>query len=286
MRRLRSALTTFSGVIQLSKGTNIKDVAKLGRILGELRDLDVQIAVLRHDYYPRLEKSEQKQLDKILKILIKDRKKAFTKTKSLLKGTRYHNFKQGYSQWLQQPQYTSQAQISLELVLPDLLNQQLAQLLLYPAWLVSQQEACGPQVVLLHELRKIIKATRYQGEFFTPFYGEDFRIWLKQVKMLQDLLGQVQDTEVLQGLLDKYLPKKVKLTQLNGMIKLTHQQALSGWEEVRQQYLEVSYRQKLRQMILASGLDQEKNLQTQEQETTKEILDDESMVTPQTDFLN
>ena len=254
MRRLRSALITFAAVVKLPKGADAKTLAQLRRTLGQLRDLDVQIAILRHDYLPRLEKKEQKQLAKVITILSQEREKVFAATESLLNSAKYQRFRKAYKNWLKTPKYTPQAQIPLLTVLPDLLSQQLANLLLHPGWQVSATDALGKKVRILHDLRKTIKKTRYQVEFFADYYSQEFRDWLQELKMMQDLLGQVQDMEVLQELLAENLPKKVKLPQFNEMIDSTLKQALSRWEEVRHPYLEADFRDQLRRLILTVQL--------------------------------
>ena len=250
MRRLRSALITFAAVVKLPKGADAKTLAQLRRILGKLRDLDVQIAILRHDYLPRLEKREQKQLAKVITLLNQEREKAFAATELLLNSAKYKRFRKAYKNWLKTPKYTPQAEIPLLIVLPDLLSQQLATLLIHPGWQVSATDALGKKVKLLHDLRKTIKKTRYQAEFFADYYTQEFRDWLQELKMMQDLLGQVQDMEVLQGLLAQNLPKKIKLPQFNEMIDSSLKQGLSRWEEIRHQYLEADFRDYLRRLIL------------------------------------
>ena len=250
MRRLRSALITFAAVVKLPKGADAKTLAQLRRILGKLRDLDVQIAILRHDYLPRLEKREQKQLAKVITLLNQEREKAFAATELLLNSAKYKRFRKAYKNWLKTPKYTPQAEIPLLIVLPDLLSQQLATLLIHPGWQVSATDALGKKVKLLHDLRKTIKKTRYQAEFFADYYSQEFRDWLQELKMMQDLLGQVQDMEVLKGLLAQNLPKKIKLPQFNEMIDSSLKQGLSRWEEIRHQYLEADFRDYLRRLIL------------------------------------
>ena len=168
----------------------------------------------------------------------------------MLNSAKYQRFRKAYKNWLKTPKYTPQAEIPLLTVLPDLLSQQLATLLIHPGWQVSATDALGKRVKLLHDLRKTIKKTRYQAEFFADYYSQEFRDWLQELKMMQDLLGQVQDMEVLQGLLAQNLPKKTKFPQFNEMIDSSLKQALSRWEEVRHQYIEADFRDYLRRLIL------------------------------------
>ncbi|MDJ0571712.1 MAG: CHAD domain-containing protein [Pleurocapsa sp. MO_192.B19] len=50
MRRLRSAIASFAVALDLPKTVNEKNIAKIGRSLGTLRDLDVLLAALKDNY--------------------------------------------------------------------------------------------------------------------------------------------------------------------------------------------------------------------------------------------
>ena len=54
MRRLRSAITGFAIALDLPAQVSEKNIGKIGRYLGKLRDLDVLLANLKDYYYPYL----------------------------------------------------------------------------------------------------------------------------------------------------------------------------------------------------------------------------------------
>jgi CHAD domain-containing protein len=248
-RRWRTALQVFDSVVQLPKQADEKHIGKFAKILGTLRDLDVQIAELQTTYLPKLSGKEQKLLDEVIEALGKKRKDALAEVKDEIARSRYHTLKETYETWFTHPQYTPLARLPLLPLLPDLLSPLLAELLLHPAWLVSAEDAMT-ESTCLHELRKTCKHVRYQTEFFAPFYGDSFQEWIKEIKLLQEQLGKLQDSQILTELLAEHLPKKATLPTLEAMIHQTRIEALANWDEIRQKYLDPAFRDRLHRMIL------------------------------------
>ena len=89
MRRLRSAMTGFGLGLDLPELAGEKNVGKVARILGQLRDLDVLLDTLENQYQPDLPLPEQKQLNKVLQKLQKRREKALKLVKETLNGQFY-----------------------------------------------------------------------------------------------------------------------------------------------------------------------------------------------------
>ncbi|MBD2152943.1 CHAD domain-containing protein [Leptolyngbya sp. FACHB-16] len=249
-RRLRTALQVFESAVSLPKTASEKRLRDLARVLGEVRDLDVQLASLQEDYRPHLGKREQKYLDQVIDALYRRRKKSFNSMKEVLTQPSYKVLKTTYTKWLEHPQYTAIAQIPLQVVLPDLLSPLLSHLLLHPAWLISTEQALHENSVMLHDLRKACKHARYQAEFFTSQYGEDFRDWIEDVKQLQAQLGTFQDIQVLLDLLTHELGKKIHFPDLQALVTQRQMEALSNWEGIRLKYLKPNFRNHLYQMIL------------------------------------
>ena len=218
--------------------------------MGEVRDLDVQLASLEQEYRPNLNKKEQKQLDKVSETLKKQRVKAFARMKAVLSQPLYQELKTTYADWLERPRYTPIAKLPLLVLLPDLLGPLLSHLLLHPGWLISSKETSGKNGVMLHELRKACKHARYQAEFFTPFYGEAFQSWIAEIKALQAQLGDFQDTQVFLELAANTLGHEVRLPNLKATVEQKQHGALANWEEVRQKYLDEGFRYHLHRMLL------------------------------------
>lgn len=249
-RRLRTALQIFDGVIVIPKAASYQRVSKLGKTLGLLRDLDVQIATLERDYYLQVSRNEQKQLDKALKRLKKQRQTALATTKDVLHDSQYRNLKDAYKQWLDQPTYQLMAQMPLRAALPELISPLVSQLLLHNGWFVPAEQCSDEQGNILHALRKRCKHVRYQMEFFLPFYRQDLKDWVTEIKDLQDKLGIVQDCQVLSELIHQQLLPEVDTPGLDTLIQYRQQLALSDWNLTRQRYLSLAFRQRLYHLIL------------------------------------
>lgn len=250
MRKLRTALQVFGMAVQMPKKASPKRVSLVAKTLGELRDLDVQIDALEGTYLPLVDGVEEDLLHEALQVLYKQRRHAFSVVERTISRSRYQDLKTSYQHWLENPEYTSLATLSIVPLLPDLLSPLLADLLLHPGWLIPASGSSNAGGEILHDLRKACKHVRYQAEFFVPFYSQPFQDWIQEIKSLQDNLGKLQDSYVLQDLLKEYLPKRAEMPALQATIHQTRSEALADWDTVRQQYLDPAFRSYLHQMLL------------------------------------
>ncbi|MGK7948800.1 MAG: CHAD domain-containing protein [Xenococcaceae cyanobacterium] len=269
MRRLRSAIAGFGIALDLPKTVNEKNIAKIGRSLGNLRDLDVLLAALTNDYRPLLPATEQKRLDKAIEYLNKQRKHELKKVRKTLKSKLYFNLKQELQAWLDHPVYQAIGEFSIYPVLPDLLLPQLSQLLLHPGWLVGVEIKDGkiqlPEISdekaieelleqkesILHALRKTAKKTRYNLELFSPFYDDTYEYYVKQIEQVQEVLGKIQDCYVLRQVLEKALKSPIanKMPELSNLLTKTRSQKWQDWEILLEEFLDDKTRKELRQTI-------------------------------------
>jgi CHAD domain-containing protein len=249
-RRLRTGLKVFDAVVQLPKPAREKQVQALAKVLGQLRDLDVQSADLRDRYRPQVPASEQALIDQCLKQLSKQRVDVFEQVESKLTGSQYQRLKAAYKDWLDQSVQPSLAQISVVTALPDLLNPLISDLLLHPGWWVAASERDTAAGALLHDLRKTCKQARYQTEFFADFYRKAFTDWMDELKQIQEKLGTLQDTHVLLDLLADYGASAKELPELYAAVAQQQAEVMADWDQLRSRYLEQSFRRSLYQMIL------------------------------------
>lgn len=249
-RRLSTALKVFDGIVRLPKAAREKHIRRLTNVLGQLRDLDVQIGNLQADYCPRLTASDQKHLNQAIATLEQQRHQAKTAVMTFLAKPEYQQLKDAYDQWLEEPIYTSLAALPLVLLLPALLAPLLSALLLHPAWLLATDNRSRADHRVLHDLRKTCKYVRYQAEFFTQFYEPAFQHWVNELKELQDQLGTVQDACVLKQLLADQLPSHTTVPALHQAIQDHQAIAMMNWDRVRLQYLDAEFRDRLHRMIL------------------------------------
>jgi len=249
-RRLRTALQVFGLAIELPKAASAKRISSLAKILGKLRDLDVQIAELQTSYRPDLKKSEKPLLDEAINALRKERHKVFAGVEDALTRANHKGLKDAYETWLDQPRYTTLAQLPLVPLLPDLLSPLLSALLLHPGWLIEAPSLSEESDEQLHDLRKACKHARYQAEFFKSFYGKDFQNWISDIKTIQEMLGKVHDSQVLLELLADHLPDKKGLPGLQESVYRSQAEAMGEWKSIRQRYLDAPYRIHLHQTLL------------------------------------
>lgn len=270
MRRLRSAIAGFASALKLPKDASEKNVGKVARILGQLRDLDVLEETFQDRYQPDLPKKEQKKLDKALDDLDRQRKTAFKEVKNILNDKNFLELKEAFNNWLKNPIYQDIASISIQDILPDLLLPQASKLLLHPGWLVGIQfEEGEPQFanqldkkkvvkllnserLILHELRKEAKRSRYNMELFTQFYGDSYQDYLEDIKQLQTILGEIQDCFVLSEFLTDIFEEDFSGEMPNLARKLTETryQKWQEWEVLQHKFLNPKTRRDFHTTIL------------------------------------
>lgn len=272
LRRLRTAMQVFAPTIQLPKAGKEAQVAGVARSLGTLRDLDVITETLREQYAPDLPDAERQTLETVFSYLAKRRKKAYKKVKKELKGDRYNALKASLHDWSLSPNCNATARLDIDAVLPDLTLPLMSHLWLHPGWLVGTKTAKGalkpdthmsPATVdgivaeqgeTLHSLRKQVKRVRYQLKFVSQFYGDRLDAELSRFAELQDLLGQLQDSFVMESYLQKALPKWANsLPTLKALLADSRHRAWKQWQTLQQYYLDPQNREAIRQTLLTPG---------------------------------
>jgi CHAD domain-containing protein len=270
MRRLRSAVVGFSLALDLPKNAGEKQVGKVARVLGTLRDIDVLEDALKTRYAPELPNKEQRQLELALTALAKKRKEAFKAVKEVLESKHYTTLRQSFKSWLDQPTYQTIGAVAIDNILPDLLLPQISQLLLHPGWIVGVKFTGGEmqfvdglsekevEVLLeergyiLHDLRKEAKRSRYNLELFTQFYGDDYQNYVTAVKDIQTVLGDIQDCFILAEFLAGIFVENIsgKMPVLSAKLRETRYQKWQEWESLQRKFLDSQTRKDLHLTIL------------------------------------
>lgn len=266
MRRLRSVVTGFAPALKLPKSAAEKKIGKIARILGSLRDLDVLGAALENDYKPSLPAKEQKYLETALVDINKQRCHALTEVKETLEGKQYKLLKESLNYWLQQPKYHEIAKMPIEEVLPDLLLPEVSRLLLHPGWLVGSkakiirlkavEKIIANQGQILHSLRKESKRARYQMEVFSEFYSGNYTIYLEDIKVIQEILGKIQDSNVLTEFIKEASASNINssLPTLTSQLAKANYAAWQQWQTLQTKYLNVDIRKGFHIAILEPKL--------------------------------
>jgi CHAD domain-containing protein len=265
-RRLRSAIAGFAPALKLPKSATEKKISKIARILGSLRDLDVLSAALENDYKPSLPAKEQKYLETALVNIHKQRRYALAEVKETIEGKQYKLLKESLNEWFQQPEYQEIAQMPIEEVLPDLLLPEVSKLLLHPGWLVGSdakivelelvEKILAKQGESLHSLRKETKRIRYQMEVFSDFYGENYAGYLQDIKAIQEILGKIQDSNVLTEFLKEALADNIEhsVPTLTFELAKVNHDAWQQWQNLQTKYLSVDVRKGFHMAILEPKL--------------------------------
>lgn len=270
MRRLRSALVGFSLALDLPKNAGQRQVGKVARVLGSLRDIDVLGEALNTEYIPQLPDQERKQLEQALSVLSKQRTKAFKSVKVILESKFYQSLKEAFEKWLEQPQYQTIAELPINNILPDLLLPQISRLLLHPGWMVGVKFERGEiqfadglsemqveallenQGLIIHDLRKEVKRSRYNLELFSQFYGDAYQAYIATIKNIQTVLGEIQDCSVLSQFFGDVFGENIvkQMPELSAKLREKRYQKWQEWESLQRQFLASKTRQELHLTIL------------------------------------
>ncbi len=268
LRRLRSQIQAVESVLDIPKVMGAKSIGKIAKVLGKVRDLDVlQNTCKNHQL--NLPDAEKVQLDKVTTIVTKRRRKEILKVKLMFTDRDYQYFKLGINNWLNNPQYLPTAGVEIGSILPELLLPAIGQLFLNPSWWIDldldsgiDPELTVSQLLLIHGdifhgFRKQIKATRYLLELFTDLYPPRYRDYLKDLKQVHQLFGDIQDNIVLDKFIRKALGKRspTKLPTLYDRLARSNHLNWHNWQPIQHQYRQSEIKQEF-QLLLIQDLQQ------------------------------
>jgi CHAD domain-containing protein len=209
-RRMRAALQIFGSYLDEKEWAPFdKGLRRTGRVLGEVRDLDVFWEKTKR-YLDALPPERREDLAPLRAVWQTERDQAQEGLLAYLESRRYREFKDSFSEFLQSGSTNSSVHLSdaqdlkprrLRHVAPIILYQGLAAMQAYEEWLT------GPNVPLarLHSLRIASKGLRYSLEFLEEVLGPEAKLLIKEMKLLQDHLGDLQDAVVASNLLRDFL---------------------------------------------------------------------------------
>jgi CHAD domain-containing protein len=270
MRRLRTAVTRFGLAVSVPKPVNDKNIGKIARRLGNLRDLDVLKESLENDYKPNLPRKEQESLQTAFTALAKQREDVLSSVQKTLKNESYKSLKDALDKWLEKPSYQPLASVTIQQVLPDLLLPEVSNFLLHPGWLVGTEfvnseitiqknwetekieQKLTTEGTTLHSLRKEAKRIRYQMELFTDLYGESYAAYITEVKNIQEILGRMQDSAILTDWLTDVFKSEIQ-TQLPTFATLLTENRYKSWlqwQPLQERYLKTETRHSFHLTIL------------------------------------
>ena len=270
MRRLRTAVTRFGLAVDLPKPISDKNIGKIARRLGNLRDLDVLKESLENNYKPNLPRKEQEYLQTAFTALAKQRDDVLSSVQKTLKDESYKSLKEALDKWLDKPNYQPFASVPIQQVLPDLLLPEVSNFLLHPGWLVGTkligselkiqnnwkakeiEKQLATRGEILHSLRKEAKRIRYQMELFTELYGESYAAYITEVKSIQEILGTMQDSVVLSDSLANVFKSEIQteLPTLATLLTENRYQSWQQWQPLQERYFKPETRHSFHLAIL------------------------------------
>ncbi|WP_310428215.1 CHAD domain-containing protein [Chamaesiphon sp. VAR_48_metabat_135_sub] len=261
LRRLRSQIQAFTAVLDIPKYMGDKQIGKIAKVLGKVRDLDVLQNTCKH-HQSNLPDSEQIHLDKVASTIVKRRRKEILKVKLMLNDRDYQYFKLGVNNWLNNPQYLPTAQVEIKSILPELLLPTIGQLFIDPSWWIDQDSGIDPELAvsqlllihgdIFHNFRKQMKATRYLMEIFVDRYPAQYLDYLKDFKQVHQLFGNIQDNLVLDKFIRKALGKRAptKLPTLYDRIARSNHLNWNNWQPIQDRYRQSTIRQEFQLFLI------------------------------------
>lgn len=230
MRRLRTTLQQFEPVLMLPRAVSDQRLAKSVRRLGLARDLDVLQGRLLDTFLPQLPAAEVAALKPVLRTLQRERDMAQEHLEKVLQSSTHLEMVAALQQWLKKPCFTALGDQPARDWLQEWQLPQLQQLMLHPGWLVAKP---GAEADTLHDLRKQLKTARYRLENLAPHTGKALVPWIAHLRQGQDLLGELNDLQVLRRAIDDQLPGGLAntLPQLHQLLLLTDARCWDLWRE-------------------------------------------------------
>ncbi len=226
IRRLRTALRFFRGVLPGQASDALRaELRWLFGLLGPVREYDVALAQV----LPTLE--PEKGLVLLRKELEEARLTHLARLAAALDSARYGRL---LSALLEQQAALAQLEPQAESAkLKPRARKRLEKILrrverLHPAvdaWLESGADPRSSKVQTLHALRKELKKLRYASDFVQDAFPKRARRkYLRRLSALQDVLGELQDRDVNEGLLSRHLkavPERAGRGRIRAQVQAT-----------------------------------------------------------------
>jgi len=228
-RYLGTLLRQFAPALVLPERVTENQLAKTGRRLGLVRDLDVLLGQLERHDLPLLADQERALLKPMLKTLRRERKLAFSEMAEELRSRRYLKLLAQLQGWLRQPVFTAMGDEPALVWLPEWKAPVLAGLLSHAGWRATDADSDAP---CLHDLRKRIKQARYGLANLQGLVPESLEPWLGLFKSQQESLGKLNDLQVLAKALDNQLSGSLgtDLPDLYHQMQVQKQQLWQQWQ--------------------------------------------------------
>lgn len=252
-RRLRSTLLQFAPALVLPDAADPDRLARIGQRLGFCRDLDVLRERLEVQLLPQLPEREIQQLRPLFKQLRRERRLAFEELRDCLQSRRYLKLLAKLQDWLRQPRATSLGEQPLHAWRAELVHAVLHELTTLPGWWVANPYANRASADL-HRLRRRIKRARYGLSNLQSLDEQRISPWVEQLRMLQQLLGDLNDLQLIAAALERQLngePDQL-VPGLCSLLAEQRSQVWQRWQEQSEQLRDPAGREALHRLSLAT----------------------------------
>jgi CHAD domain-containing protein len=202
-RRLRAAFELFGEYFKPGIERKYKKGFKqVGRALGKVRDWDVFIDKAKKDIQ-NLSENDQQDLQPVIARWYQERETAREEMLEVLQGDEYHDFNEKFSNFLANPKKgfvePDEKYFNGQPLPPVVAIRDIAPQIIYGRFgVVRTYDAIINQATILqlHALRIEVKRLHYALNFFEEVLGSEVKAALKSVKDMQDILGDLHDSEV------------------------------------------------------------------------------------------
>lgn len=206
VRRMRVAFEVFGDAFtRKTRKRHLKGLRDIGRALGRVRDLDVFILKAER-YLESLQDEKREGLDPLTEAWREQRDIARQEMIDYLDSDAYREFLRSFNAFVQSPGKG----VSKRVVGPFGPHQvrHLAPRMIYDRFgsvRMFEPILAGASIEEVHELRIEFKKFRYTLEYLQEVLGPDIEMVIKQVKNVQDHLGDLNDADVACRILNTFL---------------------------------------------------------------------------------
>ena len=206
-RRMRAAFALFESCLPRKRQADWQlEIKRITRALGAARDLDVQLDWLQHCLEGVTERRQQTGIKRLLLRLRQQRDRAQAKVLTTLDELTASRVTDDMGQALRQMLVQARLQ-QVEANSPELYHRaaeaislKLEEFLAYEAYVYHPDH-----IAELHAMRIAAKRLRYTMEIFAPLYESKLKSPLRVVKDVQEILGDLHDTDVWIQFLPQFL---------------------------------------------------------------------------------
>ncbi|WP_406670190.1 CHAD domain-containing protein [Methanolobus sp. ZRKC4] len=210
--RMRSVVEVLEDYLDMKEMSSYyKNIKSTRKVLGTVRDLDVFLEKIDH-YLEGQPPERRLEMDPLTDSILIERAKNRGNMLVYLDDSKYNKFKKNFSSYLLHKKSWKMKSVKkdgepipsrVRDILPVLLYTQFATVRAYDE-IVSDESIVDPSLEKYHQLRIDVKILRYTLEFFKEVLGSESKGLIKDLKVLQDNLGDMHDTVVALELLENF----------------------------------------------------------------------------------